>query len=302
MKPLNIAKLDTLSLLLKTDLKTLTHICSQIDKFYVEESIGKKSGEKRILHKPRYTIKVIQSNIKRFLSVIPLPDCVHGWIKGKSVKSAIKPHLDMQYLYCFDIKSYFDSIRNTQVFKLFTRQLCCSPEVAKLLTRLSTYRYCLPQGSPCSPVIANLILFDFDTSMKNYARKRNAKYTRLGDDILLSSNSKLTDAFHVVVKGLQRNGLKINRNKFQLGMPKRSGVKVLGVVIGAGVTGVAISRKYRQEVKAILHNAQKTGLNLQNVDGRFDMRKHLAGRIAFIEMFDPVHGADLRIKLNTIKD
>ena len=205
----------------------------------------------------------------------------------------------MKYLYCLDIKSYFDSIRNTQVFNLFTKQLLCSPEVAKLLTKLSTYRYCLPQGSPCSPVIANLILFDFDKSMKNYTSKRNAKYSRLGDDILISSNHKIDDATHVVVEALRRYGLKVNREKSHIGVPKKSGVKVLGVVIGSGIT---ISRQYRKKIRAILHNAKITGLSAQNVEGRFEWRKHLAGRIGFIEMFDPINGANLRKELDSIRD
>ena len=299
MKPLNIAKTATVSSVLKTDIKTLVDISNQIENFYVEGVIEKKSGQKRILHKPRYALKIIQSNLKNLLSVIPLPDSVHGWVKGKSIKTAIEPHVSMKYLYCYDIKSYFDSIRNTQVFNLFTRQLLCSPEIAKLLTKLSTYRYCLPQGSPCSPVIANLILFDFDESMEGYVGKRNAKYSRLGDDILISSNHKIDNATRVVIQGLRRYGLEVNREKSRIGAPKKSGIKVLGVVIGSGTT---ISRQYRKKIRAILHNAKTTGLIAQNFEGRFEWRKHLAGRIGFIEMFDPKNGAKLKKELDSIKD
>ncbi len=299
MKPINIAQVDTLARILGKDIQFLQSIALHIDNYYIEDLTDKKSGELRILHKPRYTLKIIQKNIKKVLVGIPLPDCVHGWVRGKSVKSAVEPHRGMKYLYCFDIRSYFDTVHSKRVYILFTKKLKCAPEPAQLLTRLSTYKASLPQGSPCSPFIANLLLFDFDVSMNVYAKRRNAKYSRLGDDILLSSNYKLDDAVHVVVSGLCRYGLKINKDKTNFGTPLKSGVKVLGIVIGSGVT---VSSKYRRELEAILHNAQKTGLNLQNREGRFDMRKHLFGRITLIELYQPEYGAQLRNKLKIIQN
>lgn len=299
MKPLNIAKIDTLARILGSNIKFLQSIALNIDNYYIEDSTQKKSGEIRILHKPRYRLKVIQGNIKKRLSFITLPDCVHGWVKGRSVKSAVTSHCDMKYLYCFDIHSYFDSVSSARVYKLFKEKLRCAPHVARLLTRLSTYKKSLPQGSPCSPVIANFILFDFDMSITSYAKKRQAHYSRLGDDIILSSNAELSDIEHVVTIGLRRYGLKINPNKTQKGKPNISGTKVLGVIIGSGIS---ISRKYRRDVRATLHNAQKTGLNIQNRDGRFNMRKHLLGRIGFIEIFNKVEGEALRRILTGIPD
>lgn len=299
MKPLNIAKLDTLSRILEKGLYDLTTIAKTIDNYYIEGSVKKKSGELRILYKPRYILKTIQSNIKRRLSTIKLPDCVHGWVKGKSVKSATEFHRGMKYLYCFDIRSYFDSVRSDRVFRLFAYQLRCSPYVARLLTRLSTYNSCLPQGNPCSPVIANLILFDFDVSMDRFTKRQHARYGRLGDDIILSSNHKLYNPENVIISRLQRYGLRINNSKSKYGTPSVSGIKVLGVVIGSSVT---ISKKYRQEIKAILHNAKKTGLGAQNHDGRFNIRKHLLGRIALVEMYHPAYGAKLRNELKLLRD
>lgn len=299
MKSLHIARLDTLAHILGKDITVLQTIGLHIDDHYVEDSRQKKSGETRILHKPRYILKVIQGNIKKRLSFIPLPDCVYGWVKGKSVRSAVEPHRSMRHLYCFDIHSYFDSVHSTHVYKLFTEKLKCSPDVSRILTRLSTYKSCLPQGSPCSPVIANLILFDFDRSMSSYTARRNVRYTRLGDDIIISSNSQLFDINHVVVSGLRRFGLKVNPDKTQKGKPRETGTKVLGVVIGSGIS---VSRKYRREVRAILHNAQKTGLNPQNRDGRFNMRKHLLGRIVFVEIFNKTEGQYLRKILDNIPD
>lgn len=299
MKLLKIAKLNTLFRLLGEDSKVLATIVERIDSYYFEDLIRKKSGELRVLHKPRYKLKRIQSKIKKLLSMVELPECVHGWVKGKSIKSALEQHLGMKYLYCFDIRSYFDSINNGHVLYLFSKKLNCSPEVASLFTKLSTYRFCLPQGSPCSPVIANLILFDFDTSLAGYAKRQGIEYSRLGDDIILSSNRKILRLEETVVNGLKRIGLKLNIEKSKTGVPIKSGVKVLGVVVGSGIS---VSKKYRREVMAILYNAKSTGLDAQNLDGRFDMRGYLLGRINFIGIFSSVLAENLKKELEKLKD
>lgn len=300
MRFLNIAKFDTLSVLLRSNLQLINNITENIDTYYLKGSLKKGSGEARILYKPQGRLKFIQNNIKDILvSSIKMPDCVHGWVKGKSIRSALSPHKGMQYLYCFDIHSYFDSIHNKKVFILFNQKLRCSPTVARFLTKLSTYQSCLPQGSPCSPVIANLILFDFDVAMDNFAKKRGMKYTRLGDDILLSSNSKPNNLEKTIVEGLKKIGFKINKSKSKSGTPSKSGLRVLGVVFSSKIT---VSQNYRRKIEAILFNSQKSGLDKQNLDGRFNFRKHLYGRIAFIEMMDPYLGSTLRKKLDLIKD
>ncbi len=143
------------------------------------------------------------------------------------------------------------------------------------------------------------MLFDFDVSMERFTKRRYARYSRLGDDIILSSNHKLDNPENVIISRLQRCGLRINNGKSHYGSPSASGIKVLGVVIGSGIT---VSKKYRQEIEAILHNAKKTGLSAQNRDGRFNIREHLLGRIARVEMYHPVYGAELRNKLKHLPD
>lgn len=175
----------------------------------------------------------------------------------------------------------------------------CGPKVAAILTKLSTYKFCLPQGSPCSPVLANLILFDFDSQTENFVKKRGGVYTRTGDDIIISSNNNLINLDQLIISGLKRNGLKINQKKTKRGNPNKSGIKVLGVIFGSGIF---VSRKYRREVKAILHNAEKTGLEGQNLTGRYNFRQHLTGRIDFIKMFDPQEGLNLMKKLDSLKN
>lgn len=294
MKKLNIAHLGTLSRVLGFPESYLLDISKNCETLYTTGNIPKKNSDSRTISKPRYKLKIIQSKIKKILSTIKLPDSVHGWVKKRSVKTATEIHRGMRYLYAFDILSYFDSISNNHINRLFINQLNCSPSVAHLLTRLSTYKYHLPQGSPCSPVLANLILNNFDLSMERYAKKGNAQYSRMGDDILLSANHRLIGIDFITNKMLKKSGLKKNIKKTVI---EKQSMIVLGVNIGTKIT---IPRQYRRQVEAILHNAKKTGLNAQNIVGKYDFRKHLLGRIALIEMYHPEYGTRLREKLKNI--
>ena len=99
-----------------------------------------------------------------------------------------------------------------------------------------------------------------------YLEKKQARYSRVGDDMLISSNHLLHDVERVVTVGLKKSGLKTNKRKQNINThPTQSGEKVLGVVIGGTIS---IARDYRRLVKAILHNAAKTGLAAQNRDSK----------------------------------
>lgn len=199
---------------------------------------------------------------------------VHGWVKGKSIKTVGQLHAGKRYLYHYDIDDYFDSIGSKFVYRLFVMVLGCSPDVGKILTKLTTYQFCLPQGSPCSPVIANLVLADFDYQMEQYLRKKDGVYTRFGDNLIISSHNRLPQVKKVVEEGLRRVGLKMNRDKeINAAEIQKTGVKVIGLVIGTRVT---VSRKFRNIVRAIMHETRPRSNNLP-----------LLGKIHFIQQFHP---------------
>ena len=59
----------------------------------------------------------------------------------------------------------------------------------------------------------------------------------------------------------------------------------------------ALARKELRTLRAILHNAARSGLESQNRDGRPDFAAHLRGRVEYACMVDPGRAPELRAAL-----
>lgn len=62
-----------------------------------------------------------------------------------------------------------------------------------------------------------------------------------------------------------------------------------------------IDRRTYDQLKAILHNCLRHGLDSQNHRGHADFRAHLTGRVAFVEVVNPTRGERLREMLDRIE-
>jgi hypothetical protein len=72
------------------------------------------------------------------------------------------------------------------------------------------------------------------------------------------------------------------------------------------VTGVVVNERTNaarcdyERLRAVLHNAVRTGAQAQNRDGHPDFRAHLLGRIAWIEGLNPGRARRLRADFDRI--
>ena len=60
---------------------------------------------------------------------------------------------------------------------------------------------------------------------------------------------------------------------------------VTGIVVN-DAEKLGLPREEVRKLRAIVHNAKKTGLEAQNRDGIPDFRAHLLGKIAYLAMID----------------
>ncbi len=132
-----------------------------------------------------YEIQDIIQN--RILSKIQLPENIKGGVKGYSkYKRTTLAHKGRKYKFKTDMKKYFPSIGYERVYKMFLdhgfSSKCCT-----ILTHLTTHKHVLPQGTPTSTHIANLIFLPNDKILIDYCKKNNLKYTRFVDDLVFSS-------------------------------------------------------------------------------------------------------------------
>lgn len=157
----------------------------------------------------------------------------HGFQKSLSIISNAEPHRRKRYVFNIDLEDFFPSINFGRVrgFFIRDRNFQLQPKVATVLAQIACYDNTLPQGSPCSPVISNLIGNLLDVRLVALAKKNHCKYTRYVDDITFSTNQSdfptdiaVSDAKArgrwAVGKRLEheinRAGFKVNRSKTRM--------------------------------------------------------------------------------------
>ena len=95
---------------------------------YVVSMIGPyidKTKKPRLIEPPQAELKTVQKRMKTLLGKIQVPDNVFSGIKGRSYSDNACLHLGK-------------SKRNLYKIDFFFEDLCCSPDVAEILTNLTT--------------------------------------------------------------------------------------------------------------------------------------------------------------------
>lgn len=175
--------------LIKADKKTL----------YSTYYIPKKSGGKRRIDPPcpelKHALNILRDIFEDKMGVL-YHTAAHAYVKGRSIVTANKRHQANQSRWFFksDFSNFFGSVTPEFTFRTLSTIFPFS-EIVKtnegeqaLKTALSL---CfldggLPQGSPISPMLTNLIMIPIDHRIANDLAERNYVYTRYADDILIS--------------------------------------------------------------------------------------------------------------------
>lgn len=149
---------------------------------------------------------------RKILSKIALPPNVKGSVKGSSNIANAKAHLGKHYKFKTDIKKYFPSISHERVFNMYI-QNGFSTKVATLLTHLTTNKYELPQGTPTSSAIANLIFVSNDIKINKYCNLNNLTHTRYVDDLVFSSQIDFKEKVLEIIQFILDDGFRISVKK-----------------------------------------------------------------------------------------
>ena len=181
LRKLNIRDVKHLEKHLHSSVKELENI-SKNSKCYYKEWDKDTGGKVRHFAEPKGRLREILVQLKYLLQRIELPEMLHGGIKWHSTRSNAEPHCHQNAVLKFDIKDFFPSIYPHMVRQLFEERLGCTIKVSKILTRLVTLDGGIPQGSPTSTVIANLVIAKLAIRINRLSDIHNFKYTQFVDD------------------------------------------------------------------------------------------------------------------------
>jgi retron-type reverse transcriptase len=190
------------------------------------------------------------------------------------------------YVLNIDLKDFFPSITATRVQKALQKH-GLNPEVAHLISRLTTLpmaiegsqtlRNALPQGSPCSPLLSNMVCANLDRKLMGLARRFRVDYTRYADDMTFSSNHHVYSARGEFLAELYRIveecGFTINEKKTRL-QKRGERQEVTGVVVNEKINS---HRSFRKNLRAAVFSAELNGCSLHEFHS-------IMGRISYLSM------------------
>ena len=283
---------------------------------YTNFKMSKKSGGFREISAPKPLLKKLQTWIlDNILNKIQIRDEANGFIKNRSIISNAKPHLNKKVVINLDFQNFFPTISYARVYGLFY-SLGYSKEVATLLALISTQeekeeitldnqtfylykgkRY-LPQGSPASPMITNLICRKLDSRISGIAKKFEFNYTRYADDITLSSNSyeNISKILFYVKKISNEEGFNIHPNKTRV-MKKGDRQEVTGVVVNEKLS---INKKGLKKFRALLFQIENYGIDGKEWRGNKNIIPAIWGYANFIAMVDREKGNIYKTRVKKI--
>ncbi len=273
-------------------------------RFYIKGHIPKKSGGWREINAPNEEIRPCLDALNGLLKAIMLETyhtTAFAYVTGRNTVMAVKKHQqnDSHWFGKFDFSDFFGSTTFEFVMRMFemiypfglvTELIGGREELGKMLS-VCFLNGGLPQGSPTSPLITNIMMIPFDHAMNRRFQemvegskqpvKDRYVYTRYADDIHISRYNSF-DIHRVqseIIKMLSRLRAPFNLNTDKTHYGSRSGSNyILGLCLNKD-NQISIGHESKKEFKAMLNNylwARETG-------NPFDTMKlyELQGKISY---------------------
>ena len=298
--------------------RQLVYYAYHIDKrfAYTEFTIPRRYGRERTIEAPVPTLKYIQRILHESLNRVYGPHAaVHGFVPKRSVATNARAHLGKRYILNVDLADFFPSITRKRIFgRLHSEPYGLQTPVAHAIASLATNVFAqLPQGSPSSPVIANIITAGMDTDLATLCRRLRCIYTRYADDISISNSRgemppqiarypNASGTGQVVIGDelaniIEKHGFRINHQKSRL-----QSYWTRQMCTGLVVNGErpSLRRTYIRHLRSLIDHWQKRGwqdaaqvLHLAENRPLFEDREkfvsYVMGKIGYLKM---VRGQD----------
>lgn len=196
--------------------------------------IPKSNGKKRLLGIPTVVDRVFQQALHQVLQPVFEPDFQqhsYGFRPGRNAHQAIAQSLEninsgYKDIVDIDLKSFFDEVEHYTLLGLIYKKVKCRPTMklfrsflkAPILIngKLHKRKRGVPQGSPLSPLLSNILLNELDKELE----KRGHRYVRYADDFSIYVKSEMS------AKRVGNSIFKFLRDKLQLPINReKSGIR-----------------------------------------------------------------------------
>jgi len=258
---------------------------------------------------------------------------------GNSIIAAAEPHCGSRWIVKLDIKNFFESVSEQQVFHVFSRlgyQPLVAFELARLTTRKGKRSYArsakrwsknfnldysisayneillghLPQGAPTSPMLANLAMFDFDEAVTDLANSAQLEYTRYADDLTFSTSSEefsRKDAKKFIgniYSKLKAFDFEPNLTKTKI-VPPGARKIVLGLLVDGDKP--RLTKEFRDNIRQHLYYMTEANIgpvihaSTKGFISVYGLKNHVRGLIAHAAQIDPDYANKAWQKFNSVR-
>jgi group II intron reverse transcriptase/maturase len=205
--------------------------------------IPKSNGKTRLLGIPTVTDRLLQQAVAQVIAIrfeMDFEDYSYGFRPNRNAQQAVlkaQEYINAGYHHIVDIdlKSFFDEVDHCILLQLLYRKVKC-PLTLRLIRKwlrapilingkLTKRRKGVPQGSPLSPLLSNIMLNELDKEME----KQGLRYVRYADDFSIYTKSnyaarKTGNSIFLFLK----NKLKLPINREKSGIRKPVNFTLLG--------------------------------------------------------------------------
>lgn len=274
--------------------------CSDLTKHYSSFKIPKKSGGLRQIDAPDEILKEYLSRWKFFIewSLLVLPhNAAHAYVPGRSTYTALKVHQEnkSKWFLKLDIHDFFGSHNKEYVMNTLNdifpfTILFKDQEYKNNFEKAIYYAFLndkLPQGTPLSPTLTNVLMAGIDYDIQNYCNAKGLVYTRYADDILISSKYdfewKNVQKKIVEILKNHKTPFEINKKKTRYGSSAGRNWN-LGLMLNKD-NKITIGHKENQRLRAMINNFCND--HIRGINWTYEDRQHLAGLIAYTKSIEP---------------
>ncbi|SFK73401.1 Reverse transcriptase (RNA-dependent DNA polymerase) [Mesorhizobium albiziae] len=233
----------------------------------------------------------------------------HGFKKGFSIITNANQHRNKRWVFNVDIRDFFPSINFGRVYGFFVkdRNFQLDPKIATIIAQIACYQNRLPQGSPCSPVVSNLITHILDIKLNKLANDLHCTYTRYADDLTFSTNEKeFPEQIARLVRGnddkwvagdgllylVYRAGFQLNHEKTRM-QRRDSRQDTTGLIVNQKLN---VRHEYYKQVRAMCHHLFNHGFAFSD-PGKVPVSNHtVEGMLSFIYQIRRIRSQNLVVE------
>ena len=268
------------------------NIIARADYFYRNYKILKRNGTKRLISQAGPELKTLQYwVVSNILSKLPVSNSAFAYRKGLSIKNHANYHIGAKHILHVDIKNFFPSIHDKHLKSIMDENKNLFKDYD--ITNLSYYvnKICFRSNTLCigtvsSPMLSNVIIYNFDEALSNYCRERDMKYSRYSDDFYISSSNYIpTKTLEFIESELNNLGFEINETKTKF-FSNKYRQRVTGLIL-TEQRKISIGKERKDKIKKIIYE------KLKHNNG---VSAEIIGYLSFLKDVEPTTYNNLIIK------